>query len=159
MDGVRLRPVQAGDLPFLRRVYADSRATELLPLPWSDAQKAAFLDMQFDAQKAHYEAHYPDCSFSVIERDGTPIGRLYVDRGDDIRIIDIALLAHCQKQGLGTALLQSLIEEARTSARSVSIHVEHNNPARHLYDRLGFRHVDSNGIYHLMEWRPHAAVR
>jgi len=25
--------------------------------------------------------------------------------------------------------------------------VEHDNPARRLYDRLGFRHVDTNGVY------------
>ncbi len=36
----------------------------------------------------------------------------------------------------------------------LSIHVEHDNPARRLYDRLGFQHVDTNGVYHLMEWRP-----
>jgi len=35
----------------------------------------------------------------------------------------------------------------------VSIYVEHFNPARQLYDRLGFRHADTNGVYHYMEWR------
>ena len=34
------------------------------------------------------------------------------------------------------------------------IHVEHNNPAMRLYKRLGFRKIDDNGIYHLMEWSP-----
>jgi hypothetical protein len=34
----------------------------------------------------------------------------------------------------------------------VSIHVEANNPAMTLYRRLGFTHVDTNGVYHLMRW-------
>ena len=27
------------------------------------------------------------------------------------------------------------------------IHVEHFNPAKRLYERLGFRHVETNGVY------------
>jgi ribosomal protein S18 acetylase RimI-like enzyme len=30
--------------------------------------------------------------------------------------------------------------------------VENFNPARRLYDRLGFQHVDTNGVYHIMKW-------
>ena len=40
-----------------------------------------FLEMQFTAQKSHYEEYCPDCEFLVIEMEGRPIGRLYVDRG------------------------------------------------------------------------------
>ncbi len=46
----------------------------------------------------------------------------------------------------------------RSTGTRVSIHVEHDNPARRLYDRLGFQHVDTNGVYHLMEWRPAPTV-
>ena len=38
-------------------------------VPWTHEQKAAFLDMQFTAQKTHYEEYYPDCEFLVIEMD------------------------------------------------------------------------------------------
>jgi hypothetical protein len=36
----------------------------------------------------------------------------------------------------------------------VTIHVEANNPAMTLYRRLGFRHLDTNAVYHLMRWEP-----
>lgn len=122
-------------------------------LPWSTEQKAVFLDMQFHAQSAHYEAYYPDCQFLVIELEGQPIGRLYIDRGDeDIRITDIALLPECRGRGIGRMLMEEILTEGRESGKRVTIHVEHDNPARRLYDRLGFRHVDTNGVYHLMEW-------
>jgi len=40
----------------------------------------------------------------------------------------------------------------------VVLHVEHNNPARRLYDRLGFQPVSSDEVYVRMEWRaPEAA--
>ena len=124
-------------------------------VPWTDEQKASFLDMQFTAQKTHYERFYPDCEFLVIELEGAPIGRLYVDRGEDdnIGIIDIALLPEHRGRGIGRVLLEEILAEARASDRKVTIYVEHFNPARRLYDRLGFRHVDTNGVYHLMEWK------
>lgn len=90
------------------------------------------------AQDEHYRA-YDDASFSVIEVDGAPAGRLYVARWPaEIRIMEIALLEPFRGRGVGTALLRSLIEEADASARALSIHVEVDNPARSLYERLGF---------------------
>ena len=122
-------------------------------VPWTDEQKAAFLDMQFTAQKTHYEQYYPDCAFMVIEMDQVAIGRLYIDRADDdIRITDIALLPEFRGRGIGRMLMEEILDEGRATRKRVTIHVEHDNPARHLYDLLGFRHVDTNGVYHLMEW-------
>jgi ribosomal protein S18 acetylase RimI-like enzyme len=121
---------------------------------WDAEQQAAFLDMQFRAQKQHYEEFYPGCQFLMIELDGTPAGRLYVDRyPDQIEIIDIALLPEHRGRGIGRMLLEEILAEGRQNGQCVRIYVEHFNPARRLYDRLGFRHIDTNGVYHYMEWR------
>lgn len=125
-------------------------------VPWTDEQKSTFLNMQFDAQKAHYESYYPGCEYFVVEMEGCSIGRLYIDRGEDIRITDIALMPEFRGRGIGRGLLQQILDEGRASGRIVSIYVEHFNPARHLYDRLGFRHADTNGVYHYMEWSAEA---
>jgi ribosomal protein S18 acetylase RimI-like enzyme len=45
------------------------------------------------------------------------------------------------------------MDDAAGGGRSVSIHVERFNPALHLYQRLGFEHVDEHGVYYLMKWR------
>jgi len=155
-SAITFRPCVDGDVPFLRLLYGTTREDEMRLVPWTDEEKAAFLDMQFAAQKNHYERFYPDCEFLVIELGGTPIGRLYIDRGgdDNIAIIDIALVPEHRGQGIGRMLLEEILAEARAGDRKVSIYVEHFNPARRLYDRLGFRHVDTNGVYHLMQWRP-----
>jgi ribosomal protein S18 acetylase RimI-like enzyme len=151
---IRLRPVTEADAAFLRHLYGTTRAEELSPVPWTDEQKSLFLDMQFNAQKTHYETYYPDCAFLVIEMDAERIGRLYVDRTDErIEIIDIALLPQYRGRGIGRMLLDEILAEAGATKRAVRIYVEHFNPARRLYDRLGFRHIETNGVYHLMEWR------
>lgn len=156
---ITFRTCRAEDVPFLRHLYGTTREDELRLVAWTDEQKAAFLDMQFAAQKTHYENFYPDCQFLVIELEGTAIGRLYLDRGeDDIGIVDIALLPAYRGRGIGRMLIEEILAEGAATGRKVSIYVEHFNPARHLYDRLGFRHVDTNGVYHLMEWRAEPAM-
>src|SRR6185437_16635571 len=104
------------------------------------------------AQDAYYREHYASAAFDVIEVDGEPAGRLYVARWDhDIRIIDIALLPEYRGRGIGTALLRELLAEAAADGKRLSIHVELNNPARRLYERLGFVQVEERGVYLLME--------
>lgn len=152
---IALRPITDGDGPFLFRVYASTREAELLPVPWSAAQKEAFLRMQFNAQDAHYRAAYRGAQLSIILRDGAAAGRLYVDRREgELRVVDIALLPEHRGAGIGGALLRELLDEAARAGQAVTIHVERNNPALRLYARLGFRTIDGgDAIYQLMEWR------
>src|SRR5207245_6789274 len=111
--GLSFRPIAEADLPFLSRLYASTRTEELAVTPWCDAQKAAFLQQQFAAQHAHYQAHYQGTDFLVIERDGVTIGRLYLARWkQEHRIVDIALLPEHRRKGLGEALLRDLLDEA-----------------------------------------------
>jgi ribosomal protein S18 acetylase RimI-like enzyme len=151
----RLRPVAAGDRAFLLDLYASVRALELAHVPWDKATRQAFIEQQFAAQDAHYREHYPGATLDVIEVDGKPVGRLYVHRGGgDIRIMDIALAPAYRGRGIGGELLRSLIAEAAASQRTLSIHVEVNNPARRLYERLGFRPAGEHGVYLLLERAP-----
>lgn len=155
MTPVRLRPVQDADRAFLVDLYGSTREQELAPVPWDGATKRAFIEQQFAAQDAHYHLHYTNRTFDIVEVDGIAAGRLYVNRGErDIRIVDITIAPTYRGKGLGTALLQGLLDEGQDTGRSVSIHVERNNPARHLYDRLGFKPAGENGVYILMEKLP-----
>jgi len=150
---LRLRPIKPEDEEFLARVYASTRAEELAITDWSEGQKADFCRRQFDAQSAYYAANYPGTSFQIVERDGWPIGRLYVARWEkEIRIVDITLLPEARGSGLGTQLLRDLQEEARAAGKSLTIHVERFNRALALYQRLGFRQIEDKGVYLLMRW-------
>lgn len=154
LSRVTLRPVVPEDRVFLVGVYAASRAEELDQVEWPAGAREAFVNMQFDAQSRHYRTANPEGSFDVVEVGGRPAGRLYVDRRPtDIRIIDIALLPAFRGNGIGTALLGGVMEEAAASRRSVSIHVEATNRAAELYERLGFRLLEDRGVYRLLEWR------
>ena len=153
-DSPRLRAATPEDEPFLRAIYASTRAEELARVPWSDEQKSAFTNTQFAAQDAHYRQHYPTAQYSIIEVQGVPAGRLYVDRWEkEIRIMDIALLPEHRRAGIGTKLLGELQDEARTAGKALTIHVEKFNPALSLYHRLGFQLIEDKSVYLFLEWK------
>ncbi len=150
-----LKPAGPDDAELLYRIYASTRESELAVVPWDDAKKEAFLRMQFGAQDSYYRANWPNASYDLIVSGDKPLGRLYVERGEDAwMVLDIALLPGCRGQGIGTRLLNGVLADAAAVAKSVRIYVERFNPARHLYDRLGFRQVEEQEIYLLMEWKP-----
>ncbi len=145
------------DTAFLRAVYRSTREDELALTGWDDAQKDAFVAMQFEAQRRYYAEQYDGASFDVVLVDGEAAGRLYVARRpEEIRIVDIALLAEYRNRGIGSALLRRILAEGAQTARPVTIHVERFNPALRLYERLGFSAVADRGVYLLLEWQPRA---
>jgi ribosomal protein S18 acetylase RimI-like enzyme len=152
-----LTPATEADREFLFEVYAASRDSEMAVVPWTDEQKRSFLRMQFEAQDKHYRAHYSTAQFLVIHHEGRPVGRLYVyESTDEIRLMDIALLPAWRGAGIGGALVRDILAQAASSGRRVTLHVEHHNPARRLYQRLGFRQVADEGVYLRMQWTPQA---
>ncbi len=156
---IQLQAITGNDLPFLRRVYASTRAEEMRLVPWSEAEKASFLESQFTAQHQHYQQHYGDAAFGLILLDGEPAGRLYVQRKpSEIILIDIALLPEYRQRGVGGQLLRNLLDEAAAGGKPIRLHVEHENPARAWYQRLGFRDVEDRGVYIFMEWFPGPAA-
>jgi GNAT superfamily N-acetyltransferase len=153
--GIVYRPKTDADRPFLSYVYASTRADEMAMVAWTPDQKEEFLTMQFNAQWDHYEQYYPEAAFLVIERKGEPIGRIYIDRAaEEICLIDIALIPEVRGHGLGTKLVEEILEEGQASGKRVEIHVERFNPAMHLYERLGFLPAGENGVYYRMVWSP-----
>jgi len=155
--GIELRPTEPDDRDFLLSVYGSTRAEELSLVPWTDTDKAAFVASQFEAQDSYYRQMYPDALFLVVLVAGEPVGRLYLTRIDDeIRVIDIALLPAHRRRGIGSALMASVTALADREGRSVTLHVEPWNPAKRLYERLGFASEGARGIYEFMR-RPAAA--
>jgi len=159
--GFVLRPETEADVPFLLRLYISTRWEELAQVAdWTEAQKIAFLESQFAAQRSYYLSHYASAAFDVLEAQGVPAGRLYLDRqADTLLIVDIALLPEWCGRGIGTALLEAMFAEARLSGKGVTISVEKFNPAQRLYRRLGFREYAEDDVYWFMHWSPETDAR
>ena len=87
---------------------------------------------------------------------------------DELHINNLAVTARYRRQGIGTALLAHVLNEAtRLGARRASLEVRRSNePARQLYERLGFTVSGVRRAYYtnpiedaLVLWREDLAER
>jgi GNAT superfamily N-acetyltransferase len=155
LNPIALRAATADDLPFLGRLYRDTRRLELEGWGWPQEQREWFLQMQFDVRRRSYEAAYPNAEDQIVCVDGMPVGRMLVDRGPaGLQLIDLALLEEHRNQGLGTELLLRLQRECERKRIALCLQVLTANPAMRLYQRLGFAQVSADPVYARLEWLP-----
>lgn len=155
--GVALRPDAPSDRPFLRALFATARLDAPFLAHWPAEQREPFLDQQFQFQDLHYRRYHAGADFLIVERRGAPAGRIVLDRSaPDWCLVDIALLPQTRGQGLGAGLLRAMQAAAAASgAASIELNVEVGNPARRLYERLGFAEVEGeSGTHTAMIFRP-----
>lgn len=175
--GAGLRSETVDDLDFQVALYTSTRWEELAPIAWPDSAKREFLGQQARLQHAHYLEHYKGAELLVITAPvapssaiaGTPeeiwldpadsgrmlIGRIYLRSGStEIRLMDIALLPPHRGKGIGCALIEALQVESVARAAGITLHVEPNNPAQRLYQRLGFALIEQRGVYDFLGYTP-----
>lgn len=142
------RDEDAGDDAFMRRLYRSVREPELAQTSWPEAARQAFCDSQFDLQRRHYRTHYPCGHWGVIGWQGQDVGRLYLDLSPARwGLMDIALLPERRGQGLGGRILGWFLAQADAAGVPCGLYVEQHNPARRLYERLGFGVDAEQGVY------------
>jgi len=156
---ITLRPLEEGDIEFLFRLYVSTRAEEKDLLNWPDEEWNKFMRMQFTLQHTQYMKGHINPSFDIILENDIPAGKLYVDhRADEIRLIDIAVLPEFRRRGIAGSLMKELLLAAEKKNKSISLHVEKNNPILGYYQRLGFQVEEDKGIYLFMVRRHDAKI-
>ncbi|PWC88090.1 GCN5 family acetyltransferase [Azospirillum sp. TSH100] len=143
--GISLRMETPGDIPFIRSLYAGSRAAEMIALGnmWDRDTKQDFVEKQFSYQYIHHTSHYPGADYAIILRQGRPVGRIYLywsqgHAGPSCRLFDFLILPDCRDMGIGSMILAALLRLARSMRASITLNVDTTNPARRLYSRFGF---------------------
>ena len=92
--------------------------------------------------------------------DGIYAGQIWIHRGESqYRLVDISLLKAYQNNGIGTFLIQELIDEARRAGLTLACSVATNNPrSLRFHQRLGFRVTSQNEMYYQLERLPEPAL-
>lgn len=133
---LRLRPAKANDAAFAFRV------SEACIKPYAE-QTWGYWDGEIGFDPAHDE---------IISHFDWDIGMMRVDRRVDHWVLaKLYLLPPFQGDGLGSALLERLIADARTLCMPLRLTVLQVNPARRFYERHGFVVTDSIPPRHHME--------
>lgn len=90
----------------------------------------------------------------IVVADRQRAGLLVVeDTRDQIFLAKIYIRPPFQRQGIGSWLITQLIAQAHATQRPLRLRVLRVNPARSLYERLGFVVVESSDTHHAMELR------
>jgi glycine hydroxymethyltransferase len=122
---------------------------------------AQFVEQYPDWTEAHQEAFYMDfepATHSIIIVDGQEAGAIGVRRSDaEFYFANLHLLPEFQGRWLGTWIFRDLMAEAAARGVPIRFHVMKNNPARRLYERLGFSITAETDIRYEMMW-PRAAA-
>jgi GNAT superfamily N-acetyltransferase len=150
--GPRHRPATAADLTFLATMLGEAAVWRPdKPTPTADQVMA-------DPRYAMYLAGWPrpgDVGL-VAEQDG-PVGaawyRMYTAAShgygfvaEDVPELSIAVITSRRQAGIGRTLLRELIEVSVAEGyAAVSLSVAENNPARRLYESIGFEHLTKQG--------------
>lgn len=152
-----MRPVvMPDDEMFLKELYASTREEDAAMWGMPEAQTAALIEMQYNAQRIQYEAQYPDALHEIILFNGKPVGRLMTTRSDEeVFAIDIAILTDHRSQGIGAMIFKGLMREAEESSRPLNFSVLVTNfKAIKFYKRLGMDFIGDTGSHYLLRWQP-----
>lgn len=97
--------------------------------------------------------NFEDCY--VIEIDQEVIGMVkYLNHTDKIFVMQLQVLAKFQGRGIGREVVEYLIELAKADSKHVELHVLKANPAKQLYERLGFTVFDEDKLeFHMTTQR------
>ena len=147
-----LRPATVDDEEFLRTLFAK---TDVMLHGFPRELQTALLDMQYRGREMTYSTEHPEAKNSMIcLDDGTPVGRHLVERKvSGFRGIDLAILPHWQRRGIGTRILEDLVRESRHAGVDLSLRVVKGNPALRLYSRLGFEIAATDEVSYEMVWK------
>jgi ribosomal protein S18 acetylase RimI-like enzyme len=87
-----------------------------------------------------------DCA-QIIIINGEKGGLLKVIKNDaDWELYQVQVAAKFQGKGIGSKILMEVLRSAKQMGAHVRLNVLKNNPAKRLYERLGFR-VDREDLY------------
>jgi GNAT superfamily N-acetyltransferase len=161
VEDVRYRPAGADDFTFLAMMLGEAAV-------WRpDKQTPTADEVLADPRYARYLTGWPRQGDSgLVAEQGGPLGaawyRIYTEAihgygfvAEDVPELSIAVIASRRREGIGRRLLVDLIEASEIHGhRALSLSVNDGNPARRLYESVGFVDVERRGSWTMIR---HAA--
>ena len=141
-----LRPAIAADREWLWR-------TKTLCLRSYVEQTLGIWDE--DIQRTRFDASFEPAEIQIIALAGREAGYIAAKQErHEIQLFNIMIAPDFQNRGLGTAVLRELLAGAQARRVPVRLQVLKVNPARRLYERLGFIVIEETPTHFRMAWRP-----
>jgi len=102
-------------------------------------------------QRDHFTRTTDPEAHEILEIAGSPVGCVLVQ--EDEAYVDlhrVLLLPPFQSRGIGTRVVRQVLSSARSRGKQTRLQVFRVNPARRLYERLGFAVVSQTKTHYIM---------
>ncbi len=120
---------------------------------------AAIWGWEDEAQRRMFDEKFDPARIRIIQADGREVGLLdYEERTDDFFIGRIEILPTAQRAGIGSAVIAAILHQAAKKTKNVRLQVLRSNPARRLYERLGFCVEAETSTHIKMKKKPGVSV-
>ena len=104
-------------------------------------------------QTARFSANFDPSSNRIIVADGEDVGVLRLEmRNTEIFLASILIMPAYQGRGLGTAVVKDVLIQGKRMGLPVKLQVLKVNPARRLYERLGFAVIGETETHYQMAY-------
>ena len=110
-----------------------------------------------DTQRARFDATFIPSEIHLVSVDGRDAGFIAARHDSDvIQLFNLMIAPEFQNRGLGGAVLGELLAVAQARQLPVRLQVMKVNPARRLYERMGFTVIpaEETPTHYRMIWRP-----
>jgi ribosomal protein S18 acetylase RimI-like enzyme len=151
-----LRAVEPTDEGFLYDVFATTWESEVAALPNQNLARHV-LRIQHIAQERRFASRYPGHQrLLILSDDGERAGRLYLLRtGSALHVVDLTVMPEFRGRGLGSRVLQQLMELAEREDLPIAARVSRaNTRVTDACARVGFELVDIDDLDNFLRWRP-----
>jgi ribosomal protein S18 acetylase RimI-like enzyme len=143
-----LRPARDADLEQLMRIGHEGLR------PYVEALRG----WDRTAEERRFREDFDPSAIQVVQVDGRDAGYVRLESRDDhLLLAGIYLGATVRRRGVGSAIVCDLMARCRAERTPLRLQVLFPNPARRLYERLGFRVVRETDTHVHMEASPDAA--
>ncbi|HEX8564471.1 MAG TPA: GNAT family N-acetyltransferase [Pyrinomonadaceae bacterium] len=139
---IELRQIETSDFDFLWRLH-NAALKDYVTQTWGWDE---------NWQRESFIKAFNPSEGKIIVIDGKDAGYLWViEKDNEVLLASIRLLPGFQNHGIGSKIIRDLLEK---SEKPVRLQVLKVNPARHLYERLGFEICEETATHFTMKSVP-----
>ena len=137
-----VRPATAADAAFVYHLHR-STMQDYVAQTWGEWNE--------ELQARMFTQWFEPAQLQIVVVDGQDVGLISVERRPaELFLSTIEILPEYQNRGVGRAVIRDILARAQAEGVPVGLQVLKVNPARRLYERLGFSLVGETTTHYLM---------
>lgn len=145
---INFRPITEKDESILYDIFLSSRPDLYQLVLTNDSFSTNLIKQQFELSQSYMNKDELSSRYLISYEDEVA-GKVFLRHGDTVdEIASIALLPKYRNMGIGSYVIEKIINNATENKKKIKLQVAwYNDDAKRLYERLGFREIRNHGVY------------